>query len=306
MITQKFFITSCAILYSCFIFLAQTASVNQNKYKTQIQAHRGGAAIYPENTIPAMIHAASIGIPVLELDLQISKDGEVIVSHDAFFNHTKALTPSHDTIPAQQETQYSYYTMTYDSIRKYDVGSLKNEQFPKRKNISAIVPRVSDLIDCVETYTQEKNLPPVSYNIEIKSSPEKDNIFTPDYQTYADICIQTLLKKKLKNRLLIQCFDPRTLNYIHQKYPQIQLSYLVEDYDRTFEEQMALLNFTPQVYSPEYHMVTNDLVRKVKKNGMKIIPWTVDTKEEVLRLSDLKVDAIISNKPDSLKIWLKI
>lgn len=269
-----------------------------------VHAHRGGAALYPENTILAMTHAAAIGVPVMELDLHVTKDSMVVVSHDAFLNHVKVLTPQGETIPASKDRDYKIYAMTYDSLRRYDVGSLPNPAYPGRKNVKCCVPLVTDLIDSVELLTKSNGIAPVSYNIEIKSDPLKDGIYSPDYRAFADLCMKVLLSKKLGDRLLVQCFDVRTLNYLHEKYPNVRLSYLVEDKNATFEELMSRLNFVPQVYSPESDMLTEEIAVKVREKGMELAPWTVDDKPEVERLKKLGIDAIISNQPDSVMRWL--
>ncbi len=299
---KKPWIKSFCLLVICGAMIGGCKSVEQKTIL--VHAHRGGMALYPENTIPAMKNAVDLGVPVLELDLHVSKDSQVIVSHDAFFNSVKALTPEGNVILKQKEREYKYFSMTYDSIRKYDVGSHPNPAFPDRKNVKTIVPLVSDLIDSVETYARRSGKAPLSYNIEIKSDPAKDGIFSPDYKTFADLCMKVLLGKNLGERLLLQCFDVRTLNYVHQKYPSVRLSYLVEDSNATFEELMARLNFVPQVYSPEHDMLTKEVVRKIHVKGMQIAPWTVDKKKEVLRLKKLGVDAIITNRPDSVMLWV--
>ena len=104
--------------------------------------------------------------------------------------------------------------------------------------------------------------------------------------------------------MLVQCFDVRTLNYLHERYPTLRLSYLVEDHVTPFDEQMKRLSFTPQVYSPEYDLVTKELVQKAHARHMEVAPWTVDNRSDVFRLKQLGVDAIITNQPDSVMHWL--
>lgn len=269
-----------------------------------VHAHRGGAALYPENTVLAMTHAVAIGVPVMELDLHVTGDSQVVVSHDAYMNSIKALTPEGESIPADKDKEYRIYSMAYDSLRRYDVGSRPNPAYPRRKNVKCCVPLVTDLIDAVELLTKSNGITPVSYNIEIKSDPSKDGIYSPDYRTFTDLCMKVLLSKKLGDRLLVQCFDVRTLNHLHEKYPDVRLSYLVEDKNATFEELMARLDFVPQVYSPESDMLTEEIAGKVCAKGMELAPWTVDDKPETERLKKLGVDAIITNQPDSVMRWL--
>lgn len=296
------------LLHVCLVAVAATVAACGTVVNEQLpvnQAHRGGAALYPENTILAMTHAASIGVPVIELDLHVTKDSMVVVSHDAFLNSVKTLTPQGDTIPAgKDKTDYKIYSMSYDSLRRYDVGSLPNPAYPRRKNIKCCVPLATDLIDSVESFTKANGIAPVSYNIEIKSDPSKDGIYSPDYKTFANLCMAVLLSKNLGNRLLVQCFDTRTLNYLHQQYPSVRLSYLVEDKKATFDELMSRLSFIPQVYSPESDMLNKKVMKKAHAKGMTIVTWTVDDRAEAKRLKKLGVDAVITNQPDNMMIWL--
>ena len=237
--------------------------------------------------------------------MHVTRDSQVVVSHDAYMNPIKALKPNGDDIPVDSARMYSIYSMTYDSLKRYDVGSRPNPAFPNRKNLKCSVPLVSDLIDSVERCTRIKGLRSVGYNIEIKSWPDKDGIYSPDYRTFADLCMRVLLSKNLGDRLLLQCFDPRTLNYVHEKYPNVRLSYLVEDMTVDFEELMKRINFVPQVISPNHAMVDSAFMDKSRKLGMEVAPWTVDDKDEIMRLRTLGVDAIITNQPDCVMNWLK-
>ena len=286
--------------------ILQTACIDTGEKKVMVQAHRGGAALYPENTIPAMVHAVKLGAKTLEMDLQVTKDSQVVVSHDFYLNNMKALYPDGTRIPENIETSLQIFTMNYDSLCRFDVGSLTNPQYPGRKDLRCAIPTLTDLIDCIETYTSGSGRHPVHYNIEIKSAVEKDGICTPDYRSFCDLSMQVLLKKKLADRLCIQSFDTRSLNYLHQKYPHVQLSYLVEEEGSSVDDFLNKLDFVPQVISPASSIVDEEFVSAAQKRGMKIVPWTVDTKDEVLRLKSLGVDEIITNYPDSVQHWLTI
>ena len=270
-----------------------------------IQAHRGGAAVSPENTIEAMIDAVRHGIDVIELDLHVTRDSQVVVSHDACLRPLTTLTPDGDTVPVTGGDGYRIYAMDYDSLSRFDVGSLPDPRWPHRKNIKCSVPRLADLIDSVETFTRREGLHPVDYNIEIKSSPSKDGIYAPDYKTFADECMDVILSKELGYRVIVQSFDVRTLEYLRSKYPSLCLSYLVEDSTMSFEEQMDKLNFVPQYYSPESRMLNAETVAKAHEMGMQVLPWTVDDMQEALRMKAIGVDAVITNQPDSMSVWLK-
>ena len=263
-----------------------------------IQAHRGGMALYPENTIVAMQNALDWGVTTLELDLSISKDKQVLLSHEHVMDYRYITTPEGESFSKEEENNYKLYTMTYDSIAKYDTGIKGDPRFSQRKKIHAYKPLVSDLIDEVEAYVRTNAMPLPHYNIEIKSGKRNDNVYTPEYKEFTDLALAVLLEKNISDRLTIQCFDVRTLNYMHEKYPQIQLAYLVNKNAKDFEKAMSLLNFVPQIYSPEFVLVDKELIDAVHKKGMKIIPWTVDKINDIQRMIDLKVDGLITNYPD--------
>ncbi len=263
-----------------------------------VQAHRGGAGLMPENTIEAMKHALDMGVNTLELDLQVSEDGQVVVSHDPYFHHRYAIRPDGSYVQKDDPKEY-IYQMPYSEVAKYDVGSRPSEVWPEKACIKTVKPLAEDLIDFVENYTKEKGYSPVRYNIEIKSKKGKgEGEIMPTYDAFATICCKFLISKHLDERLVVQSFDPRALNYIHEKYPELILSYLVDAKAPSFEEYMAMLKFTPQWLSPHHSITDEALVEKCREKGMKLVPWTVDKPEDIERIINLGVEAIISNYPD--------
>ncbi len=272
-------------------------NVDMSEY-VDVQAHRGGAGLMPENTIEAMKHALDMGVNTLELDLQISADGQVVVSHDPYFHHRYAIRPDGSHIQKGDPKEY-IYTMPYSEVVKYDVGSRKSEVWPEKECIKTIKPLATDLIDFVENYTKEKGYSPVRYNIEIKSkNAAGEGKNWPTYDEFVTLCCNFLHSKYLGDRLVVQCFDTRALNYMHEKYPEFILSYLVDAKAPAFEEYMAKLKFTPQWLSPHYSITDEALVQKCREKGIKLVPWTVDDPEDIKRILDLGVEAIISNYPD--------
>ena len=263
-----------------------------------VQAHRGGAGLWPENTLTSMTNATLLGVNTLELDLQISKDGQVVVSHDAYFHSRYATRPDGSVVKADDPKEY-IYTMPYDSVARYDVGMRPSEVWPGKEQSPAIKPLATVLIDSIETLTRQRGLDPMRYNIEIKCKKGKDEgVNWPEYHEFVDKCVELLLSKNLGDRLVIQCFDVRALNYMHEKYPQLKLSYLTGKKDTDWDTYMGKLNFTPDWLSPEHSTVDAKMVENCRKAGIRLVPWTVDDESEIQRMIDLNVEAIISNYPD--------
>lgn len=272
-------------------------NLDMNKY-IDVQAHRGGAGLMPENTVSAMKNAIDMGVNTLELDLQICAGGNVVVSHDAYFHSRYATRPDGSLVGKNDPKEY-LYKMTYEEIRKYDTGMRPCTVWPEQANIAEHKPLASELIDFVEKYTAEKGLTPMRYNIEIKSRAGKgEGVNWPEYHEFVDLCVELLLSKNLGDRLVVQSFDTRALNYMNEKYPELILSYLVDNDGQDFDTFMGKLDFTPVWLSPHHTIVDADMCRKAAEMGMKLVPWTADKPEDIQRLVDLGVEAIISNYPD--------
>ncbi len=282
---------------TALILLLLALASCQNKPFIDVQAHRGGAGLMPENTIPAMQHALDLGVNTLEFDLQLSQDGQVVVSHDSYF-HPRYSTRPDGTLIQETDPKEYLYTMPYDSIARYDVGLRFVDRWPGQVKMAVCKPLASDLIDFAEGYAKQ----PVNYNIEIKSWPgEGEGTLWPEYHVFCDTCIPLLLSKNLGSRLIVQCFDTRALNYMHATWPELTLSYLTEDYDGgDIEALLQNLDFVPQWWSPESSVVTPENVAWCHAHGIGVVPWTVDDPAEMQRLVDCGVEAIISNYPDIL------
>ncbi len=288
------------ILAAALISLSAVSCSSVEEYKVDVQAHRGGMGLYPEESLEAMINSVKLGVNTLEMDMCISQDGQVVLSHDRFFHHRYATRPDGTPVMAGDSLVY-LYQLPYSEIAKWDVGMKYNSDWPEKKCIPTAKPIAADVIAAVEAYIKENNLPPVKYNIEIKSSDEEgEGVLWPEYHQFTDLCMAVMDSFDLGDRLIIQCFDERVLNYINEKYPGHILSSLWESWETDFDRQMSLLEFTPQWVSPAHETVDSTFMARAHECGMKVVTWTVDDPEEMNRLMDLGVEAIISNYPDRL------
>jgi glycerophosphoryl diester phosphodiesterase len=265
------------------------------------QGHRGCRGLMPENTVPAMLKAIDLGVTTLEMDAVITKDRQVILSHEPFFNHDITTGPDGKYFEAGQERNFNIYKMTFAETRQYDVGLKENPRFPRQQKMKANKPLLREVIDDVEAYVKLKGTRDIFYNIETKTQPLTDNTFHPAPEEFVDILMKVINQKKIGDRVIIQSFDFRTLKIIHQKHPQIKTAVLIEDYDkRSLDTQLGELGFIPTIYSPAYNLVTKELVEKCHKQYIRVIPWTVNDKDAIQKLKDLGVDGIITDYPDLL------
>jgi len=290
---KSFFLLFVGLLCAC-------STINRHKSSStgfDKQAHRGGRGLMPENTIASEENAINYGC-TLEMDLQMSKDKKIVVSHDAYFNSDFCLTPEGDTMTKKDGLSRLIYNMPYDSVAKYDVGLKYYPAFPRQKKMHAIKPLLSVLIDSVEDYAAKKHHTNY-YNIEIKSNPKSDGKFYSSLEEYVDSAMKIIIDKGIAPRTMMQSFDVRALRMIHEKYPKVKTSFLVGAANKkTAEGYIDELGFKPDIFSPEFSLVTPDLVKAFHQQNVLVIPWTPDTLEDIQRLKDMGADGAITDYPD--------
>lgn len=263
------------------------------------EAHRGGRGLMPENTIPAMKWAIDLGVSTLEMDAHISKDGQVFLAHDHYVNPSFTLDPNGQEIPEKDNKKYPFYQMDYDLIKKYDVGSKVNSKYPEQKKFKTYMPLLSELIDSVQNHIQQSGKKQVFYNIETKSVADGDDKLHPNPEKFVDLLVKVLESKKIIPYVVIQSFDIRTLQVLNKKYPHIKTSFLIEN-KKSLEENLQILGFKPFIVSPNLKLLTPEYLKKCQDQGIKVIVWTVNTKEEINKFKAMGVDGIISDYPNLL------
>ncbi|GAA4436260.1 glycerophosphodiester phosphodiesterase family protein [Pontibacter saemangeumensis] len=266
------------------------------------QGHRGARGLFPENTLPAMQAALDLGVTTLEMDAHISRDGQVLLSHDPYINPAHELLPDGSEIPAADKKKYVLYNMDYSDIRAFDVGSKRYSSFPEQQLMPAYKPLLSEVLDYTQAYLKKHRLPQVFYNIETKLKPETDSKYHPAPEEFVARLMEVLEEKQLLPWVIIQSFDVRTLQVLHQKFPQVKTALLVEN-TSGFEKNLKKLGFTPTIYSPAHRLVTPALIAAAHQQRIRVIPWTVNELEEMRRLKQMGVDGIISDYPN---LFLKL
>lgn len=287
-----------------FLFLLQGCSEEKKVKTIDLQGHRGCRGLLPENSIPAMLRALELGVNTLEMDVVISKDKLVLLSHEPVLSHEICLTDQGDEISEEDESLFNLYKMEYADIKKCDCGSKPVKKFPGQQKIKVYKPLLSEVIDTVEQYLKKNSLPLVQYNIEIKSTFETDGTFHPRTAEFTERIMDVLREKNLTERVTIQSFDVRPLQSIRKKYSDVKLALLVENRNGP-EKNIEKLGFVPDIYSPDHLLVNEELMQFAVQNGMKVIPWTVNTKEEILSVLKQGVDGIITDYPDKAKEIVK-
>jgi glycerophosphoryl diester phosphodiesterase len=264
-----------------------------------IQGHRGCRGLMPENTIPAMKTALDLGVTTLEMDVVITKDKKVVLSHDQWFARDITTKPDGTYMGEREERKFNIYWMTYEQVKTFDVGLKPYPRFPQQKKVKAIKPLLEDLLDSVRQYMMTSKRPFPYYNIETKSDPAFDKVFQPEPAEFVELLMAVIKEKEIEDHVIIQSFDFRTLQYLHQNYPAIKTAMLIDVPDkRSLDEQLKALGFTPTIYSPAYQLVNEKLLKKCHGLNMKVIPWTVNDKVMIDGLRKMGVDGIITDYPN--------
>jgi glycerophosphoryl diester phosphodiesterase len=263
------------------------------------QGHRGCRGLMPENTWPAMKMALDLGVTTLEMDAVITKDKKVILSHEPWFEKDITTKPDGTFIGEREERKFNINWMTYDDVMTFDVGMKPHPRFPQQQKMKAVKPLLSEVIDNVKQYMMTSRRPFPYYNIETKTDPQFDGVFHPKPDEFVELLMSVIKEKGIEDHTVIQSFDFRSLQYLHQHYPAINTAMLIEITDgRSLDEQLKALGFVPTIYSPAYELVNEKLIKSCHDKNIKIIPWTVNTKEEIQKLKEMGVDGIISDYPD--------
>ena len=306
-------------LFLTLLVIASQSLSAQYIPKFDIQGHRGARGLRPENTIPAFLYALDSGVTTLEMDVAISKDKRVVVSHEPWMSAEICLDPNGNNIPKKEEMKYNIYQMTYEQVKQFDCGLKPHERFPEQQKMKVNKPLLSEVIIAVENHIKNFSTYEVDYNIEIKSMPEGDKKFHPTPEEYSELVFNLVDQYIPLERLVIQSFDFRVLKYWHEKHPEVRLAALVEN-KKTAEQNLSDLGFVPSIYSPDFKLLTNELVEylhtktvaqptekktspTISNNGvglsrLRVIPWTVNETNDMLVLKGMGVDGFITDYPD--------
>lgn len=284
-----------------------------------VEAHRGGRALRPENTLPSFANALSMGVDTLELDMGVTKDGVVVVSHERGLNPDLARAPDGQYIKAG----IPYVKLTLAEVKTYDVGQIRPgsdyaKRFPDQKVVPGTrIPTLAEVFDLVRRSGDSH----VRLNIETKIDPTHPEE-SPDPEHFVNTVLALLKREHFEDRVIIESFDFRTLQLVQKLAPSIPTVYLTQVQQP--EENLYLdkpspwsAGFDPMryggsvpravkaaggaIWSPLSDDVTLESVQEAHSLGLPVVVWTVNDPKEMARLMDLGVDGIISDRPDLLR-----
>lgn len=253
----------------------------------QVHGHRGARAIRPENTLPAFEYAIAAGVDALELDMAVTRDNVVVVSHDPFLEPPVCSGPQPKAMIRE---------LTLAQVKQWDCGAKQNPAYPRQQAVPGT--RMPTLEEVFALAPKGR----FDFNIETKSSPQHPE-YTPPPEEFARMVLDQVRKHHLEARVILQSFDFRTLLAMKKLAPEIRRSALYEGAARDFVQ--IAKEAGAQIVSPNIRLVTPEQVAAAHAAGLQVVPWTANTPQEWDRLIAAKVDAIISDDPAALIAHLK-
>jgi glycerophosphoryl diester phosphodiesterase len=254
----------------------------------EVHAHRGGRAVLPENTLPAFEYAIAHGIDALELDMAVTKDGIVVVSHDPFLAKPICSGPREKAIIRE---------LTLEEVRQWDCGAIRNPEFAKQQTVPGTrMPTLDEVLALAPKGS-------FRFNMETKIFPEHPEL-TPPPDEFVRLVLALIRKHHLESRVILQSFDFRTLHAMKKQAPEIKLAALYSGPAKSFAEIGR--EAKADMVSPEHRLVTPERVRTAHSAGFPVVPWTANETEDWDRLIAAGVDAIITDDPAALMDHLKV
>ncbi len=253
-----------------------------------VHGHRGARAMRPENTIPAFEYAIGQGVDVLEMDLSVTRDNVLVLSHDPVISPEKCRGPEGTRVIRE---------LTLKQVKQFECGAAPIKGFPKQQPVPGTrIPTFDEVLDLAPRGN-------FGFNVETKISAKSPQ-YAPLPEEFARLVAAAVRRHKVAARMILQSFDFRTLIAMKKIMPEVKLSALWNSGDRSFVE-IAREAGGAQIVSPEHHLATPERVKEAHAAGIQVVPWTANTPADWDRLIAAGVDAIITDDPAALLAHLK-
>lgn len=227
-------------------------------HETQITAHRGASAAAPENTMAAFSLAMNNLADSIELDVQLTKDGKIIVMHDSSAKRTTG-------------TDRLISDMTLKEVKQLDAGSWFSEEFKGEK-----VPSLEEVLELVSGK--------INLNIEIKNTDRSDEM--------AEKLVELLHKYNMVNNVVVTSFDKDVLLKVKEREPGVQVGYILSVAYGNFYEIEGV-----DFFSMNASFLSKRVVEEIHNSGKQVHAWTVNSETSIRNLANMGVDAIITDEP---------
>ncbi|NVO31537.1 glycerophosphodiester phosphodiesterase family protein [Hymenobacter lapidiphilus] len=265
----------------------------------EVHGHRGCRGLRPENTLPAFREALRLGVDAVELDVVVSADRQVVVSHEPWMSAAICRLPSGKPIAPSEARQHNLYQLPYARIREYDCGLTRHPNFPEQQPEPAIKPLLREVVADLENLTRQLGRSPVKYSVEIKSEPAHDGLFQPPPAELLALVLAEIQALQIMPRTTLLCFDKRILQLAYHAVPTLPLCLLIED-ALLLAGHLSALGFTPAVVGPDFRLLTSALAAELAGQHIRLVPWTVNEPADLRAVLALDPWGITTDYPERL------
>ena len=286
-----------------------------------LQAHRGYRGLYPENTLPAVEAGLAAGVTTLELDLQLTADGRLVVHHDPRLSPERTRDADGNWIA---ESAPAIRDLRLGEVTAYDVGAARPDsrtlaRFPDQAALDGVpIPTLAEVIDLAE----RRSGGAILYNLETKIAP--DDPASAEPAAMIEPLLRLIEEKGIGLRTTIQSFDWRSLDIVEERAPEIPTVYLtaerswldnlrrgeggvspwtagidIDAYDGSVLR--AIRAAGGAVWSPYYRDLRPADLNEARRLGLRVVVWTVNDPADMASLIELGVDGIITDYPGRLR-----
>jgi len=251
----------------------------------------------PENTIPAFLRAMELGCDWIEMDVVITGDGQVLVSHETWMDASICRKPDRTILTEKEGRSINIFTLSLAEVQAYFCAPSTVDVEPAHWEDDWHKPTLAEVVRATDRFSRERGSAPVKFNIEIKSEPDLYGTYQPLPKPFAVRVLAEIDALHIADRCLVQCFDVVVLEAVHSIAPEMPVALLVENTEG-LESNLQRISFMPSYYSPEFHLVNEDLVRTLRDKGIGLLGWTVNGSEDIRRMIALGLDGIITDHPE--------
>lgn len=255
----------------------------------QVHGHRGCGGTFPPNTVPAFVQATALGCHWLEMDVVITGDRLVLVSHEPWMAFQDCAGPDGKALTEAEGRALNIFKMTLPEVQRYQVMAQSG-------GATAPKPTLAEVVQAVDLFAKDHDMAAPRFNIEVKSGPELYGTYQPGPAAFTALITAEIDRSGLAQRCLIQSFDPAILKEAHHLVPSIPLALLVENTDG-LAANLARLDFTPAYYSPCHELIDDALVNDLRAKCIGLLAWTVNEEADMRRMLNLGVDGLITDRP---------
>lgn len=291
--------------------------------RLEIQGHRGARGLFPENTLPGFAATLALGVNALELDVALSREGDVMVHHDSTLNPMTTRDSDGHWIPSTK--RLPIYSLSAAQLQSYDVGTLRPDTdyarlYPQQVPIQgARIPTLNQVIELLHSCKS----PSVGLNIEAKLEPTNPAL-TASPEAFAEALLAVLSATNMSARATIQSFDWRVQAQVQKLAPHIPIGFLSEQRPgidtisgqgttpSPWTNGMHINDFAGSVprmvqaaggayWAPNFQSLSEQTLREAHELGLRVVVWTVNTTHDICRMIDMGVDGVISDYPDRVR-----